>query len=137
MRSRDGNHDLTLRLCSIILFSSLTLNAGEYLISYKYFVKDALLYNETLLVSKAMKKCSGTVQNDELLLKSNGVTELKSLILQNIQEFTDFVQKLGLQVEHGSNTASSQTDSTTTLTLRTMCFKVDFNDNFAIMAPFK
>ena len=136
MRSRDGNHYLSLRLFSIILFSSLALNAGEYLISYRYTVKDAILYNETLDISKAMQKCNGEPQQ-ELILENTSDSNLKKLISLNSDKFYAYIHKLGLHVEHKELTKNLQNSSTTTLTLKTTCFKVDFNDNFARISPLK
>jgi len=136
MRSRDGNDNLSLRLCSIILFFSLTLNAGEYLVSYKYIVKDAILYNETMNISHAMKECYGTPQK-ELILENTSNGNLKKLISKNSEEFIEYIHKLGLNVEHNEITSNLQNSSTTILTLKTTCFKVDFNDNFARITPLK
>jgi hypothetical protein len=136
MRSRNGNRNLSFRLCSIIIFSSLTLTASEHLISYKYIVKDAILYNETLLISDAMTKCDGKPQK-ELILINNNSENLKQLIFANSEEFIEYIHKLGLHIEHKETTTNLQNHSTTTLTLKTTCFKVDFNDNFARIAPLK
>lgn len=137
MRSRDGNLNFSLRLCSVvILFSSLALNASEYLISYKYIVKDAILYNETLLISKAMTKCEGTPQ-EEFVLQNSSEDNLKKLISKNPQEFIEYIHKLGMHVNHDEKTINLQNSYTTVLTLKTTCFKVDFNDNFATIAPLK
>ena len=136
MRSRDGNHNLTFRLCSIIFFSSLALNASEYLISYRYTVKDAILYNETLHISRAMKKCKGKPQK-ELILENTSGGNLRKLISQNSEEFLDYIHKLGLHIKHKEQTLNLQNTYTTILTLKTTCFKVDVNDNFAIIAPLK
>jgi len=130
MRSRDGNHSFTLRICSIILLSSLALNASEYLISYKYIVKNAILYNEYLDISKSMQKCNGT-PSQSLILTSNGTKNLKNIISKNNEEFIDFIHKLGLSIRNNQISVNNQLKSTTIMTLRTTCFKVDFNDNFA------
>ena len=136
MRSRDGNRTFSLRLCSVILFSSLALNASEFLISYSYIVKDATLYNETLQISKAMKKCSGTPQKS-FIFDTNGEKDLKKIISKDRDEFINYIHKLGLHVMHKEKNINSQNISTTTLTLKTTCFKVDFNDNFARISPLK
>jgi len=136
MRSRDGNRTFLRRLFSIIFLSSLALNAGEYLISYRYIVKDAVLYNETLLISKTMQKCIGTSQNS-LLLESDGSTNLKRIISEHKEKFISFVHKLGLHLEHKEKNINYQNSFTTILTLKTTCFKVDFNDNFAKISPLK
>lgn len=136
MRSRDGNRHFSRRFCSIILFSSLALNASEFLISYSYTVKDATLHNESLLISKAMKKCSG-IEQKSIILENNGKKDLKKIISNNNEEFINYIHKLGLHIEHNEKTKNYQHTSSTTLTLKTTCFKVDFNDNFAKIAPLK
>ncbi|QOY51321.1 hypothetical protein [Candidatus Sulfurimonas baltica] len=136
MRSRDGNRNFTLRLCSIIFFNSLALNASEFLISYRYVVKDSLLYNETLNISEAMTKCDGKPY-EYFVLENNNNKNLKKLISQNSEDFLKYIHKLGLHVEHKEETINLQNRSTTILTLKTTCFKVDFNDNFARISPLK
>ena len=136
MRSRDGNHSFSCRLCAIILFSSLALNASEFLVSYRYMVKDAILYNETLLVSPSMTKCDGIPQ-DGLILESDGGKDLKKIISNNSGEFISYVHKLGLYLDYKETNVNYQNSSTTILTLKTTCFKVDFNDNFAKISPLK
>ncbi len=136
MRSRDGNRYFSLRLCSVILLNSLALNASEYLISYSYTVKDTLLYNESLQISKAMQKCSGKEQSS-IVLENSGIKNLKKIISNNREEFIEYIHKLGLHVEHNDKTKNFRYASTTKLTLKTTCFKVDFNDNFARIAPLK
>jgi len=137
MRSRDGDSYILFRLCTIVFFFlSSSLQSDEYYISYKYVVKDAILYNESLLVSPAMTKCYGETYSP-IVLKNENYKNLKQVISNNSEEFIDYLHKLGLQVSHRSKTINSQNTSTTTLTLKTKCFKVDFNDNFAKLAPLK
>ena len=136
MRSRDGNRTFSLRLCSVILFNSLALNASEFLISYSYIVKDATLHNETLHISKAMKKCSGTPQKS-FIFDTDGEKDLKNIISKNNEDFINYIHSLGLHINHNDKTKNLQHSSYTKLTLRTTCFKVDFNDNFARIAPLK
>jgi len=138
MRSRDGNLTFSLSICTIILttlFSS-ALTADEYFISYRYVIKDAILYNESLLISKAMKKCSGSPYNP-IILESDGEKNLHEIISKKSEEFIHYIHKLGLHVEHNEKTTDYKNSSTTILTLKTTCFKVDFNDNFAKIAPLK
>jgi len=136
MRSRDGNHTFSLRLCSIILFYSLALHAGEYLISYRYVVKNATLYSDSLLISHAMQPCHGKPQK-ALILESDNTKNLKKIISQNSDEFFKYIHKLGLDVKSTQITSNLQSSSTTILTLKTTCFKVDFNENFAKITSIK
>ena len=135
MRSRDGNSTL-LRTIALVFFALTSLNAEEYLISYRYVVKDSILYNEKLDVSHAMKKCKGLPQN-EFILKDVSDENLKRKLLNSPQEFIDYIHKLGLHVNHQDTTVNSINRSTTILTLKTTCFKVDFNEKFARIAPLK
>lgn len=135
MRSRNGNHSFT-RTVLIFLLSSLVLDAKEYLISYRYVVKDAILYNESLSISSSMTKCLGKPLQS-LTLSSYGDKNLKQNISKNSELFVDYIHKLGLQVEHKGVTKNFQNKSTTILTLKTTCFKVDFNDNLVKIAPLK
>ncbi|MDD3060532.1 MAG: hypothetical protein PHW94_06295 [Sulfurimonas sp.] len=131
MRSRDGNRLSARSIFKLVLlFYSLALSASEYLISYRYVVQDAILYNETLSVAKSMQKCSGSA-HDALLLESDGSDNLKQINSKNEDEFLSFIHTLGLDVKHSEINTNLQNSSTTILTLKTTCFKVDFNDNFA------
>jgi len=83
-----------------------------------------------------MQKCSGTPQ-EHLLLTTDKKNDLKDIIKNSEEEFIDFIHKLGLSVEHKEKTTNLINTSTTILTLKSTCFKVDFNDNFATIAPLK
>ena len=136
MRSRDGNRTFIFRFFFIIIFSSLALHASEYLISYRYVVKNSTLYNETLDISKAMKQCSGK-EKESIFINTNKETNLKKIISNNFEEFINFIHKLGLHLEHKDRTINLEHTSTTILTLKTTCFKVDINDNLAKITPLK
>ncbi len=143
MRSRDGYNYLTRTICKVAILNLLVFSpflkadsTKEFLISYRYMVKDAALYNETLHISKSMRKCVGTPK-EPLILVNTCKNNLKHCISKNYEEFIDYIHKLGLFVDHKSKTINYQNSSTTILTLKTTCFKVDFNDNFVKIAPLK
>jgi len=138
MRSRNGNYSFlrSIQLGLLLLLSSLALNASEYLISYRYLVKDAILYNESLFISKSMQKCNGKPYN-ALILETRDDKNLKQIISAQNEDFIDYMHKLGLHVEHKEETINFQYSSVTILTLKTTCFKVDFNDNFVKISPLK
>jgi len=138
MRSRDGNRNISLsiRVVFSLFLYSFALNADEYLISYRYLVKDAILYNETLDISKAMRKCHGKPY-DSIIFDTNNDKNLKKILTTNNEEFIEYIHKLGLSLEHSDTTTNYQYRSTTILTLKTTCFKVDFNDNFVKISPLK
>jgi len=135
MRSRDGNSPL-LRTIALILFTLVSLEAQEYLISYRYVVKDAILYNEKLDISPAMKKCKGEPQKEFILQDVFG-KDLKRKLKNSPEEFIDYIHKLGLHVNYQNTNIDSISSSSIIMTLRTTCFKVDFNENFAKIAPLK
>lgn len=138
MRSRDGNSyfSFSVPVTLTLLLSSFALHADEYLISYRYLVKDATLYNEMLQVSKAMQPCSGKPYST-LVLESSDEKNLEKLISTSNEFFINYIHKLGLHVSHQSITQNSANSSVTILTLKTTCFKVDFNDTFVKISPLK
>jgi hypothetical protein len=137
MRSRDGNNCFTFPVqLVLILLYSLSLPASEYLISYRYVVKNAIIYNEELAVSKAMQKCSGSPY-ETLSLEIEKTKNLKKILLENYEDFFSYIHKIGLNVSHKGSTINYENSSTTILTLKTTCFKVDFNDNFVKISALK
>jgi len=140
MRSRDGycSHSFTNISITFLLFWCLpVLQADEYLISYRYTVKNALLYNETLDVSKAMTKCSGTLLPEYLLLPRENSKKLKKILLKNSDTFFQYISKIGLNVSNQDYTYNGKNNSFIIITLKTTCFKVDFNENFVKIAALK
>ena len=136
MRSRDGNCYRSLAICSIVFFSSLALQASEYLISYRYVVKNATIYNESLQVSHTMQPCKGKPTSFiELPILEDD--NLHVVIKENALEFIDFLHDIGLDLTYQSVVANAIHTSTAIHTLKTTCFKVDFNDNFARISPLK
>jgi len=137
MRSRDGNSygSFSVQLIFLLLYS-LSLSGSEYLISYRYVVKNAIIYNEELSLSKAMQKCSGTPSNT-LTLEIQKSKDLKVILSQNYETFLNYIYKLGLSVSHKESTINYENSSTTILTLKTTCFKVHFNDNFVKISALK
>lgn len=137
MRSRNGNSTLSFPIQAIaLLLFSLALNASEYLISYRYLIKDAILYNQNLDIAKSMKPCSGTPY-EPIIFQAENIQDIHEVISLNNEEFIDYIHKLGLSVKHHEETNNYQNSSTTILTLKTTCFKVDFNDNFVKISPLK
>ena len=136
MRSRDGYYSFILRLCTIILSFSILLDADEYLVSYRYVVKNAILYNESLDISKSMTKCEG-IPSQTLILASLNKHNFQKIIDKHKDKFIEYIQKLGISVESRERTTNSQINSTTIITLKTTCFKVDFNDNFVKISHLK
>ncbi len=83
-----------------------------------------------------MKKCTGTPYNP-IIFETRDDKNLKKILSSNNEEFIHYIHKLGLSVEHQDKTTNFQYRSTTILTLKTRCFKVDFNDNFVKISPLK
>jgi len=85
-----------------------------------------------------MKKCKGKpFDSITLYLKDDESQNLEKIVDNNSEEFINFIHKIGLSVRHTSITTNYQNSSTTILTLKTTCFKVDFNDNFVRISPLK
>ena len=83
-----------------------------------------------------MRKCTGNPYNP-IIFETRDDKNLKKILSSNNEEFIDYIHKLGLSVEHRDSTINFEYTSTTILTLKTTCFKVDFNDNFVRISPLK
>lgn len=127
---------MLLRLYVSWFITSLAINASDYYISYRYLVKDAYLYNESLQVSRTMTNCQG-ILGDAIILDNNENSDLKKILTDNSQLFINYIHQLGLNVKHNEITLNGINHSTTILTLKTTCFKVDFNDTFVKIQALK
>jgi hypothetical protein len=83
-----------------------------------------------------MKQCSGKPQ-PSLILENDESNNLKKIISKNEDEFIEYIHKLGIDIKNTEITSNLQNSSTTIITLKTTCFKVDFNDNFVKITPIK
>ena len=142
MRSRDGDQAIVRRFCTVVffLFLSEILYAQEYLISYSYTIKNAVIYNENLQIAKAMQPCVGKLLNRSLLLaytKNKKSELLRKIIKEHFDDFFSYISNLGLEIDHREKTVNLQNSSTTRVVLPTTCFKVDFNDSFVTITAIK
>ncbi len=132
MRSGNGNRAFALAVCALSTLSSLW--ADEYIISYRAAVKDAVLLNETLNVSRAMQPCSGSAGRS-LTLENSADSDLEKILSNDKELLFDYIQRLPIHIiHHGANTRS-QNRSVTIMRLPPQCFTVDFNDDFVRIAP--
>ncbi|MBN2782096.1 MAG: hypothetical protein JXQ66_02525 [Campylobacterales bacterium] len=99
--------------------------------------KNALLYNESLQISKSMQKCDGNPTQSIVFETVKENDDLKTIIDKNFDQFSNFVSKVGLEIKHYEKTTNYINNSTTILTLKTTCFKVDFNDSFVKIQALK
>jgi len=83
-----------------------------------------------------MKRCKGE-SFSSIVFDSDGTKNLFKTIDKNREEFISYLHKIGVSVSHNSHTSFYQNHSTTILTLKTTCFKVDFNDNSVKISPLK
>ena len=83
-----------------------------------------------------MQKCEGS-PSDSIILERRDATNLQLIINKHREEFIEYIERLGLHVEYHDKTQNYQTTSTTIVTLKTRCFKVDFNDNFVTISALK
>jgi hypothetical protein len=140
MRSGNGSRPFSLSVCTLTLFACLSLEGSqEYLISYRYHVKNAKLYNESLQISQAMKPCLGKKYAKSLILEKKESTkqDFHHLIKQNRESLINYLEQLSISVKNKDSLSNNALTSATTITFKTECFKVDFNDNFVIITPLK
>jgi len=83
-----------------------------------------------------MQKCDGKPQKSIQIFNEKN-KNLKDLLSDSDGEFIRYMHRLGMHVQNSEITQNSIHRSTTILTLKTRCFKVDINENFAIIAPLK
>jgi hypothetical protein len=84
-----------------------------------------------------MQKCNGKIFAKPLYLETKDFKNIKDIIINNRETFIDYIHKIGLHVSYNSTTTNMKNSSTTILTLKTTCFKVDFNDNLVKISPLK
>jgi hypothetical protein len=87
-------------------------------------------------VSKAMQKCHGKNYNT-ISLPSNHAKNIKQVISTNKEQFINFIHNIGVEVKHRDETTNGFYRDTTILTLKTTCFKVDFNENLVKITALK
>ena len=126
---------MRILFASFILLSTFA-HADFYYISYKNVVKDFQLYNQKILVSRAMQSCSGTIHQSILFQKDNNDT-FEHFIEKKTQNMIDFFNKLGLHVDSNDSFSANNSHTNTTITFFTQCFKVDFNDDFVKISALK
>ncbi|MEA3373139.1 MAG: hypothetical protein U9Q62_05535 [Campylobacterota bacterium] len=124
MRNRNGNRAFTLAVCALSTFN--ILYADEYIISYRSVVSDATLTHETLTVSRAMQKCSGTPRHS-ILLDTQDSANLHQILLRGFDDFFALMQKEKLHIRHSEKTINGVNSAQTVVTLPPHCFTVDFN----------
>ncbi len=68
---------------------------------------------------------------------TNQNNNLKKTIEKEKENFVNYLSKIGMEVKNKSKNTALVNSSFTTITFKTMCFKVDFNDNFVKIQPLK
>jgi hypothetical protein len=134
MRSRDANHTSLFRFCAIIisLFSS-ALFADDYLISYRYSVKDSELFYEKATFTRSMQPCE-TTKISPIYIKNPKHKPLEELLFEPDGTFFRLMSRLGLEVVNNEETNGFIHHSLTLVTFKTRCFKVDVNEKFVIIS---
>jgi len=95
-----------------------------------------MLYNESLDISKSMTQCEGE-PSQRLILPSSNAENFPKLVAKHREEFIEYIHTLGLDIQSRDTTTNNQMNSTTIVTLKTTCFKVDFNDTFVKISHLK
>ncbi len=83
-----------------------------------------------------MQKCKGS-PSDPIIFETRDDKNLQKILTTNNERFIEYMHKLGLSVHHSESTTNYINSSTTIITLRTTCFKVDFNDNSVKISALK
>ena len=135
MRSRDGNRSLLLSISSLVLFSSI-IYADTYRIGYRAIVKNAILVDETLNISKAMTPCYGSTQ-EELELGTLDNRNLYKIIKNSSDKFYNYLLHQSLHVSYNNKTTNNISTTLTTLTFPTQCFKVTFESKLVKISLIK
>ncbi len=128
MRSRIRNRSLSFTIYSLV-FLPFILFADSYHIGYRAIVKDALLVDEVLNISRTMTPCTGIPQSP--LLLSTLTKDIHIILKNRAEEFYTYLLSQSLHVSHNETVINNQSKSLTTLTFPTHCFKVDFKGNLA------
>lgn len=84
-----------------------------------------------------MTKCKGDILGKSLILPANDAKDFKAVVAKHREEFIDYIHTLGLYINNSGITTNNQIQTTTVMTLRTTCFKVDFNDTFVKISHIK
>ncbi len=84
-----------------------------------------------------MTACQGNVKTPPLYLKVVGEKNLKTLLRTNFETFLEYLYKQGMVVDVKERFQDNFIRSDIVLLFPPTCFKVDFNDTFATIAPIK
>lgn len=123
-----------IKLLLLALFSSLF--AEQYIISYSSAVKNSILLNEKISVSKAMTTCKGEI-GKEVRLKLIKNDSLYTTIKKNRTKFDIFVQRLPFSIRSYETVSIKSINSLLILKMPPSCFTVNFNEDFVTIAPIK
>ena len=83
-----------------------------------------------------MQKCDGHPSR-HILLDTRDSDHLKTIILDNFDEFFELIQQEDLHIRHQGVTAGSMHRASTVVTLPARCFTVDFNQGLVKISPLK
>jgi len=107
-----------------------------YHIGYQAVVKNAILVDETFNVARAMTPCEGTPQS-QLIIENPNHQSFESLFQKQHDKFYHYLLSQRLHVKHRETLINQQSNTLTTLTFPTQCFKVTFKGNLAKIALIK
>lgn len=120
----------------LLLTLSTSLFAEQYIISYSSAVKNSILLNEKISVSKAMTECKGEIGDMVRLTHANN-DSLYTTIKKNRTQFDLFVQKLPFSIRSYETVSIKSINSLLVLKMPPSCFTVNFNEYFVTIAPIK
>ena len=134
MRSSDAGCSLSLSLYSLIFFSAV-LFADTYRIGYRAVVKNSVLVDETLNISRSMTICRGS-EKSTLVLEADD-NNIYHLLKKNSNRFYEYLLHQNLHIRDNSKVSRNISTTLSTLTFPTQCFKVTFKGNLAKISLIK
>ena len=135
MRSRDGDSPYLFTIYALVV--STTLSASSYYISYSSLVRNATLVNDELLISKAMRPCSGKPLYRPYRLILESESDFIEVLESKREDFLEYLSHVALHVRGRSGSINATIDDEIELRFKPTCFKVDFNDGLAKITPMK
>jgi hypothetical protein len=128
VRGSNASRSLSLSIYSLIFFSTLLI-ADTYRIGYRAVVKDSILIDETLNISRSMTACYGSKKST--LTLNTDTKNVRLLLNKNSEKFYEYLLHQSLHVRDNSKISKNISTTLTILTFPTQCFKVTFKGNLA------
>lgn len=134
MRSRTRN--CCLLFTAFQLVTPQWLLGEQYLIGYRLATKNSQIISENLQISKSMTPCVGVGVADLTLLREPNAS-LEKILRRHEDQFLAFAAQQPLHLQSHQKIEPQSHFSAETLTLKTQCYAVLFNDDFVTISHLK